>query len=167
MRSVSGQRTAEPYLSNGGSPSRREAQLPIFGRGTDRVSTDPKAGARGGHLRTNARCAVATARGSFRPDKAEVWSHYEEPDRPDVSARRATTVSSQRSARLRESRRAPGRMLNRDLDQLARPCRGQVRERQAVRGVRGKLRGSRSELTWHRLHALAPHQPSQPVACSS
>jgi hypothetical protein len=50
---------------------------------------------------------------------------------------------------------------------MARPCGGQVRERQAVRGVGGKLRSSRAELTWHRLHVLAPHQRSQPVACSS
>ena len=91
-RSVSGQRTAEPYLSNGGSPARSSAAH--IQQGTNRVTKNPKAGAPGGHLPTNAR--VAAARGSTRPDEAEVWSDYEEPDRPDVSARRATKVSRQR-----------------------------------------------------------------------
>jgi hypothetical protein len=52
-------------------------------------------------------------------------------------------------------------------DQMARHCVGQVRELQAVRGMGGKMRGSRAEWTWHRLHVLAPHQRSQPVACVS
>jgi hypothetical protein len=52
-------------------------------------------------------------------------------------------------------------------DRMARHCGGQVRERQAVRGMAGKLRGSRAEWTWPRLHVLAPHQRSQPLACVS
>jgi hypothetical protein len=95
--------------------------------------------------------------------KTGVWSHYEEPYRRMFGT--ASDDGEQPTpARLRESRRALGRMLGRELDQMARPCGGQVRERQAVRGVGGKLRGSRAELTWHRLHVLAPHQRSQPVA---
>ena len=41
--------------------------------------------------------------------------------------------------------------------------RGQVCERQGVRGVRGKLRGSRAELRWRRMHVRALDQRSQPV----
>jgi hypothetical protein len=36
-----------------------------------------------------------------------------------------------------------------------------------VRGVRGKLRGARTERRWQRLYVLALHQRSQPAACAS
>lgn len=84
-----------------------------------------------------------------------------------MSARRAkTTVSSQRlrgSAEPACTRRMDGRDLRSDGSAL----RGQVRERQAVRGMGGKLRGSQAEWSWHRLHVLAPHQRSQRLACVS
>ena len=71
-------------------------------------------------------------------------------------------------ARLHKSRHAPGRMHGRDLrsDGSAPAGVGFVNGRR-VRGMGGKLRGSRAEWTWHRLHVLAPHQRSQPVACVS
>jgi hypothetical protein len=52
-------------------------------------------------------------------------------------------------------------------DQMARHMQGPGSRTAGGFELGGKLRGSRAEWTWHRLHVLAPHQRSQPVACVS
>ena len=111
--------------------------------------------------------AAALAVTLARPDKQKSGA-ITRARRPDESHRRATTMVS--SQRLRGSARAgmhPDGCMVETHDQMARHLQGEVRERQAGSSMGGKLRGSRAEWTWHRLHVLAPHQRSQPVACVS